>query len=46
VVYELLNENLAAGQHKVLLTGINLSAGSYICQLKTPTELVSTTIIK
>jgi hypothetical protein len=46
VVYELLNENLAAGQHKVLLTAINLSAGSYVCQLKTPTQVVSTTIIK
>jgi hypothetical protein len=46
VVYELLNENLASGQHKVLLTGINLSSGSYVCQLKTPTQVVSTTIIK
>jgi hypothetical protein len=46
VVYVLLDENLPAGQHKVLLTEINLAAGSYVCQLKTPTESVSTTIVK
>lgn len=46
VVYVLLDENLAANQHRVLLTGINLAAGSYVCQLVTPTQVVTTTLVK
>ncbi|MFK7757017.1 MAG: T9SS type A sorting domain-containing protein [Flavobacteriales bacterium] len=35
LVYELLNEKMAAGEHKVLMSGITLEKASYICKLKT-----------
>ncbi len=34
-VYELLNEKLATGEHKVLMSGISLEKGSYLCTLET-----------
>jgi sugar lactone lactonase YvrE len=34
LVAELINENLSAGKHRVLLVGVKLSAGSYICRLQ------------
>jgi len=37
VVYELMNEKLLAGKHKLLLAGYALSSGKYICELKTET---------
>lgn len=35
LVYELLNETMAAGNHKVLLAGFSLETGMYVCELKT-----------
>lgn len=42
LVHQLLNENLSAGNHKVLLAGLLLKSGNYICEVKT--EKVSTTV--
>lgn len=46
LVAELINENLAAGKHRVLLAGVKLSAGSYICRLQSDTINESFNLIK
>ena len=35
LVQELMNENMASGQHSILLTGLHLEQGKYICELIT-----------
>ncbi len=46
LVYELLNETMPAGEHKVLLAGFSLETGAYICELKTGNSTQNIHLIK
>ncbi len=46
LVHELLQENLSAGKHKVLLSGLALEQGTYICELTTNTKSQTISLIK